>query len=314
MKIVYKKIVVAITALFVVSLSFLPFAKSVKAADDNETSFGPEYNFILVTLPVQYSFTAMGSYSPKYVTGPLRFSIYNTVTFSTGSVFTVDYLYTFGNTNGGIISYLLSQSTVKPYYWYIAANGTTMSGSGLAQGMTLNVLREVSETITGTLKAFTTGLYANTQGQDVGFYVTFNFETGYKKYTFYADNVSEVKAYGHTVPLTTTIGTISADTIGSYNEGKNIGYTTGYNEGFDAGKSVGDKTGYNRGYNEGYTAGRDAPDYSFSEFFIGLGDAFVTIYTSMLSYEFLGINLAGLIGTIVVIVTILIVVKVVLRK
>ena len=314
MKIIYKKIVVAITTLFVVSLSFLPLTKRAKAADDNETSYGEEYNFILVTLPVQYSFTGFGSYPPKYVTGPLRFTVYNTKTNNTGSAFTVDYLYTFGNNAGTITSFLLSSAKISPWYWYVPANGATMSGTGYGLGPDLTITKEVSETITGTLKSYTTGLVASAPNKNNGFYVLFTFEAGHKKYTFTADNNWDVEAHGQNVPLTTTVGTIAADTIGSYNEGKNIGYTTGYNEGFETGKIAGDKTGYNRGYNEGYTAGRNAPDYSFTEFFIGLGDAFVTIYTSMLNYEFLGINIAGLIGTIVVIITILIVVKVVLRK
>lgn len=314
MKTVYKKLVVAITALFVVSVSFLPLAKRVKAADDNEPTYGEEYNFILVTLPIQYSFTGFGSYPPKYVTGPLRFTIYNTKTNNTGSAFTVDYLYTFGNNSGTVSSFMLSQAKISPWYWYVPANGATMSGTGYGLGPDLTITKEVSETITGNLKSYTTGLVSSAPNKNNGFYVTFTFDTGYKKYTFTADNNWDVEAHGQNVPLTTIVGTIAADTIGSYNEGKNIGYTTGYNEGFEAGKNAGDKTGYNRGYNAGYTAGRNAPDYSFTEFFIGLGDAFVTIYTSMLNYEFLGINIAGLIGTIVVIVTILIVVKVVLRK
>lgn len=314
MKTVYKKIAVVISALFVISLSFLPFANIAKAADDNEATYGGEYNFINVTLPVQYSFTGFGSYPPKYVTGPLRFTIYNTKTNNTGTAFTVDYLYTFGNNEGKVSSFLLSSATIEPWYWYVPANGATMSGTGYGQGPTLSITKNTSDTIEGTLKSYTTGLSTDSTGKAKGFYVIFNFETGNKIYVFNTDNNWNVEAHGQNVPLTTIVGTIAADTIGSYNEGKNIGYTTGYNEGFEAGKSAGNKTGYNRGYNEGYTAGRNAPDYSFTEFFIGLGDAFVTIFTSMLNYEFLGINIAGLIGTIVVIVTILIVVKIVLRK
>lgn len=314
MKTVYKKIAVAITALFVVSLSFLPFTRTAKAAGDNEPTYGEEYNFILVTLPVQYSFTGFGSYPPKYVTGPLRFTVYNTKTNNTGSAFTVDYLYTFGKNDGTVTSFMLSQAKISPWYWYVPANGATMSGTGYGLGPDLTITKETSDTITGTLKSYTTGLTTDTTGVGRGFYVTFTFETGHKKYTFATDNNWTVKAHGQNVPLTTIVGTIAADTISSYNEGKNIGYTTGYNEGFEAGRNAGDKKGYNRGYNEGYTAGRNAPDYSFKEFFIGLGDAFVTIYTSMLSYEFLGVNIAGLIGTVVVIITILIVVKLILKK
>lgn len=313
MKTLYK-ICAIIAAVFVFGLCLVPFNRTAKAADDNETDYGAEYNFILVTLPIQYSFTGFGSYPPKYVSGPLRFTVYNTKTNNTGSAFTVDYLYTFGNNAGTVSSFLLSSASITPWYWYIPANGATMSGTGYGQGPTLTITKETSETITGTLKTYTTGLYSTSPTKNTGFYVTFNFETGYKKYTFATDNNWSVEAHGQTVPLTTTIATVAADTISSYNEGKNIGYTTGYNEGFDAGKVTGDKTGYNRGYNEGFTAGRNAPEYSFREFFEGFGSAFVTIYTNMLDYEFLGINLMGLIGTIVVIATVAIVVKFLMKK
>lgn len=313
MKTVYK-ICAAIAAVFVFGLCLVPFNKIAKAADDNEITYGTEYNFILVTLPVQYSFTGFGSYPPKYVTGPMRFTVYNTISNNTGSAFTVDYLYTFGNNSGKISSFLLSTAKISPWYWYVPANGATMSGTGYALGPDLTITKEVSSTITGTLKTYTTGLTTDTTGVGRGFYVTFTFETGYKKYTFATDNNWTVEAHGQDVPLTTTIATVAADTIDSYNEGKNIGHVTGYDEGFKAGQTAGSKTGYDKGYKEGYTAGRTAPDYSFKEFFEGFGDAFVTIYWNMLDYEFLGINLAGLIGTIVVIATVTIVVGFLMKK
>lgn len=188
MKTVYKKIAVIITALFVISISFLPFAKAAKATDDNNPTYGEEYNFINVTLPVQYSFTGIGSYPPKYVTGPMRFMVYNTKTNNTGSAFTVDYLYTFGNNSGTVSSFMLSQTKISPWYWYVPANGATMSGTGYALGPDLTITKETSDTITGTLKEYTTGFTTYSPNKNDGFYVTFTFEAGYKKYTFKTNN------------------------------------------------------------------------------------------------------------------------------
>lgn len=310
MKTVYK-IYAAIAAAFVFGLTVIPFTKIARAANDNETTYGEEYNFILVTLPVQYSFTGFGSYPPKYVSGPLRFTVYNTISNNTGSVFTVDYLYTFGNNAGSVSSFLLSQASITPWFWYVPANGTTMSGTGYAQGPALTITKETSDTIVGTLKSYTTGLYSSSPTQDTGFYVTFNFETGYKKYTFKTDGNWDVDAHGQTVPLTTTIATISADSVSSYNEGYNAGKVDGYTNGFTDGEVKGKGVGYNQGYSDGYLEGREAPEYSFKEFFLGLGDAFVTIWTGMLNFEFLGVNIAGLIGTILVVCLVIFIVKIV---
>lgn len=310
MKTAFKKIIAGLAVgLLAVCLCVIP--KKAKAADDNETTYTQEYNFIFVTLSVQYSFKSLGSYSPNYITGPLRFQVYNTKLNSVGSVFTVDYMYTFGNNNGGISGYMLSSGSATPYCWYVPANGTTMSGTGYSQGPALTITKETSETITGTLKAYTTGLYNNTSGVAIGFYVTFNFEVGYKKYTFATDGNSLCAAHGQTVPLTTTIATISADSFSAYNEGYNAGKIEGYETGYDEGEEAGNKAGYAEGKAAGFIEGRDAPDYSFKEFFIGFGDAFVTIWMGMLNFEFLGVNIAGLIGTILVVCLVIFIVKIV---
>ena len=114
-------------------------------------------------------------------------------------------------------------------------------------GPDLTITKEVSETITGNLISYTTGLVSSTPNKNNGFYVTFTFEVGYKKYTFTADNNWDVAAHGQNVPLTTIVGTIAADTIGSYNQGKSDGQVIGYNDGYKEGKNAGFKEGYAKG-------------------------------------------------------------------
>ena len=77
------------------------------------------------------------------------------------------------------------------------------------------------------------------------------------------------------------------------------------NIGYDAGKS----SGRALGYQEGYIDGREAPQYSFSEFFAGFGTAFINIWNGILNFDFLGVNIAGLIGCVLVVVLVLIVLK-----
>lgn len=317
MKIVYKKIVVAITVLFVVSLSFLPFARNAKAADINEPQPSEDYIFTKIGISEKVQFATYGaSSSAAYVFDGLTFNVFNTTTFSTGGSFTYDSINTTINNTGGRGNInLINQAPAQIsniYTFYLPPIGAAVTSAQRWVQFPMYNYLEFSSTISGQIRSYSIGPYkhANVEYNN-GFYVQFNFEIGFKKYYFYA-NAYSLMAPSKTV--TSVIQVASADTIGSFNQGKQEGYTDGYYKGFEDGQKDGDKTGYNRGYNEGYSAGRTAPDYSFTEFFIGLGDAFVTVYTSMLNYEFLGINLAGLIGTIVVIVTILIVVKVVLRK
>ncbi len=317
MKTVYKKIAVVITALFVISLSFLPFAKTARAADINEPQPSADYIFTKIGISEKVQFAVYGaSSSPAYVFDGLAFNIYNTTTFSTGGAFTYDSINTAINNTGGRGNInLINTSPTKIsgiYTFYLPPIGTAVTSTQRYINFPLFNFLEYSSTISGQITSYTIGPYKSTNvTYNNGFYVKFNFEVGFKKYYFY-DSAHTIMSPSKDV--TTVIQVASADTISSFNQGKQEGYNNGYYDGYNNGKTDGERTGYNTGYTEGYQEGRVAPQYSFKEFFIGLGDAFVTIYTSMLSYEFLGINIAGLIGTIVVIITILIVVKVVLNK
>lgn len=87
------------------------------------------------------------------------------------------------------------------------------------------------------------------------------------------------------------------------------GYNNGYNQGYNEGKAQGNTEGYNNGYNNGYTDGRTAPEYSFTEFFTGFGQSFISIWDGITNYTFLGINIGGLIGVTLMISIVAIVVK-----
>lgn len=317
MKTVYKKIAVAITALFVVSLSFLPFSKTAKAADINEPQPNEDYIFTKIGISEKVQFAVFGaSSSPAYVFDGLSFNIFNTTTFSTGGTFTYDSIETAINDIGerGNIN-LINTSPTKIsniYTFYLPPIGSSVTSVKRYMQFEVYNMLEYSETIKGQIRSYSIGVYksAGVEHSD-GFFVQFDFEIGFKKYYFYNPTYILMTP---TKTITSVIQVASADTIGAFNQGKEVGYNNGYYDGYNNGNTDGDRIGYNRGYTTGYNEGRVAPQYSFKEFFIGLGDAFVTIYTSMLNHEFLGINIAGLIGTIVVIVTILFIVKIALKR
>lgn len=256
------------------------------------------------------------STSAAYVFDGLTFNIFNTTTFSTGGAFTYDSINTTVNNTGGrgninLINQTPTQIT-NIYTFYLPPIGSSVTSTQRWIQFKVYNFLEYSSAISGQITSYTIGPYSSADVEyNDGFYVQINFEVGFKKYYFYAPAYSLMSPSS---AVTSVIKVASADTIGSFNQGKQEGYNNGYYDGYNDGKTDGDRIGYNRGYTTGFQDGRQAPAYSFKEFFIGLGDSFVTIYTSMLNYEFLGVNIAGLIGTIVVIITILIVVKVVLNK
>ena len=317
MKTVYKKIAVVISAVFVVFLSFLPFAKKAKAADVNEPQPSADYIFTKIGISEKVQFAVFGaSTSAAYVFDGLSFNIFNTTTFSTVGAFTYDSMTTTINNTGGRGNInLINQAPAEIaniYTFYLPPIGSAVTSTQRWIQFKMYNFLEYSSAISGQITSYTIAPYssANVEYND-GFYVQFNFEVGFKKYYFYASAYSLVSPSS---AVTSVIKVASADTIGSFNQGKQEGYNSGYYEGYNDGKADGDRIGYNRGYTTGFQEGRQAPDYSFKEFFLGLGDSFVTIYTSMLNHEFLGINIAGLIGTIVVIVTILFIVKIVMKR
>lgn len=108
------------------------------------------------------------------------------------------------------------------------------------------------------------------------------------------------------------VGDLIGDTYISYinpSETYENGYNSGYNQGYTEGKQQGNTDGYNSGYNKGYSDGRTAPEYSFTEFFTGFGQSFISIWDGITNHTFLGINIGGLIGVTLMISIVAIVVK-----
>lgn len=108
------------------------------------------------------------------------------------------------------------------------------------------------------------------------------------------------------------VGDLIGDTYISYinpSETYENGYNNGYNQGYTEGKQQGNTDGYNNGYNKGYSDGRIAPEYSFTEFFTGFGQSFISIWNGITNHTFLGINIGGLIGVTLIISIVAIVVK-----
>ena len=119
-------------------------------------------------------------------------------------------------------------------------------------------------------------------------------------------------------------------------EGHEAGYTEGYDVGYTEGIDVGNETGYSNGYNdglwEGYEDGyTDGEKYgwdngfgagqndmaeitrSFKEMVFAIFDAPVTLIDGMLGFEIFGINIAGLVKTIITLAVVSLIVFVILK-
>lgn len=318
MKTVYKKIAITITALFVISLSFIPFAKRAKAEDINDPTYSDAYTVTTINIGQLLTFEDLDSTnSPLYILSPMQIKTYG-IKKGVSDVEILNDTFTTYKTNTGVegvysLPFGNTSDSYGVYTLFSPAKNTSITNYFRYTLMELECKDEITQVIQGEVSSYTIAPYKsnNLLPYPDGFYIEIKFTNGTKRYNFY---IMGYKFTGVTNAITTAVKINSASTVESYLQGKQDGYKAGYNNGYETGKTDGAKTGYNTGYTAGYNEGRVAPQYSFKEFFIGLGDAFVTIYTSMLNYDFLGINIAGLIGTVVVIVTILIVVKVVLNK
>ncbi len=317
MKTVYK-ICAAIAAIFIFGLCLVPFNRTAKATDYNNPNISEEYIFTKIAVPINMRWTIAGTGQQNGYQYPVfTFIIYNTTKLQIDGTMVNDMVEVMSS-NGGVTTVMLVMSRPQEfssiYGIVLYPQGINVPNIKTYDNPTITIKKEYSDNIEGYIRSYTIKpekIGDNALTSADGISVQFNFDTGYKRYYFYS-NLMQLNSPSK--EATTYIQVSSADTIGSFNQGKQEGYQNGYQVGYEAGKSDGEHAGYNKGYTTGYNQGRDAPEYSFKEFFIGLGDSFVTIYTSMLNYEFLGINIAGLIGTVVVIITILIVTKIILRK
>ena len=108
-----------------------------------------------------------------------------------------------------------------------------------------------------------------------------------------------------------TDGYSDGETVG-YNQGEASGYTNGYSTGYTAGETAGYNTGYAAGYTDGmedtqesayrqgYAAGyakgaQDTADIGEggARLITAVVEAPVNVYTSMLNFEILGVNVLG---------------------
>ena len=299
---------VVVVGVIAISL-FLPVYRNylkpttAKAANDNDPVV-TDYQGVYITPPLDFYFSDFGvSYPGRYMPVGWRFFIYNSPSFSTGGGITTDMLYTI-NGNGTYVTNNISFSSVALGFFYTPPLNNT--ASKWYNTIELTTAHLFSETVSGRLTSYEISIYKH-NNVECGISIRFNFQTGYKIYNLY--NTSKLITFvsSQTFPrlyvYDYTIASDSEITRDSYNKGK----TDGYNIGYDAGKS----NGRALGYQEGYNAGRQAPQYSFSEFFAGFGAAFLNIWNGILNFEFLGVNIMGLIGCVLVVALVLIVLKII---
>ena len=96
-------------------------------------------------------------------------------------------------------------------------------------------------------------------------------------------------------------------------------YNQGYNDGLADNQSNIYDSGYNTGYDNGFDKGiiqgaAEANNYSFFSLFGAIFDAPVTLFTSLLNFNFLGINLWSFITSLLTLAIILFVIKLFIRR
>lgn len=293
---------------FTFLLFFLPSdcgKKTAKAVDDNEP-ITTDFSYTYITPPLDFYFTVFGdSSSPRYVPISWRFLIYNTSSISTGSAITSDSVYVL-NKDGTQVQQSIVFSSFPSSMLYIPPVGSTAPSTYLSITLTTNHV--YPEKISGLMTSYSITHYKSSNTQYAcGLSITFNFQNGSKIYNIYNESYmitfTTPQSFPRVYPLTTYLAADSEATKEAYNRGTEKGYENG----FASGKSA----GYSDGYKVGYQAGRQAPQYSFSEFFAGFGTAFINIWNGILNFEFLGVNIAGLIGCVLVVALVLIVLKII---
>ena len=107
-------------------------------------------------------------------------------------------------------------------------------------------------------------------------------------------------------------------------EGIQQGLTEGYNEGYDHGYSDGNADGYSLGYDEGelygwqngFGAGQNdmaETSHTFKEMVFAIFDAPSRLIDSMLNFDIFGINLAGLVKTIITLAVVAVILVILLK-
>lgn len=112
--------------------------------------------------------------------------------------------------------------------------------------------------------------------------------------------------------------------IDGYQQGYTEGETIGYNEGYDNGYSDGNGDGYALGYDEGeaygwangFGAGQNdmaETSHTFKEMVFAIFDAPSRLIDSMLNFDIFGINLAGLVKTIITLAVVAVILVILLK-
>lgn len=97
-----------------------------------------------------------------------------------------------------------------------------------------------------------------------------------------------------------------------YGEGKMAGYENGYNEGHDKGYAEGEKYGYDNGFGAGQDDMAKTTE-SFKDMVFAIFDAPVTLIDGMLNFDIFGINLAGLVKTVITLAVVALIVFAILK-
>lgn len=274
---------------------------TASAADDNDPTT-TDYSGVYITPPLDFYFSDFGSsYSGRYFPVGWRFFLYNSPTFSTGGAITTDSLYTTNSNGVYSLIQIAFQSSAIGFSYTPPLNNTAPNWYN---SITLNTSHFFSDKISGRLTSYEISKYTE-NSIECGISFRFNFQEGYKIYNFYNS------AYYITFVNTQTFPRlyIYDYTIAPDAEISRDSYYRGLEDGYDNGFTDGKSNGYASGYQVGYNEGRVAPEYSFKEFFLGFGNAFVSVWKNILSFDFLGINLAGLVGSVLVVIVIFVVLK-----
>ena len=112
--------------------------------------------------------------------------------------------------------------------------------------------------------------------------------------------------------------------IDGYQQGYTEGETIGYNDGYEVGYSDGNGDGYSLGYDEGesygwqngFGAGQNdmaETSHTFKEMVFAIFDAPSRLIDSMLNFDIFGINLAGLVKTILTLAVVAVIVFAILK-
>lgn len=278
-----------------------------KAANNEPSTSDITYTEFTISIPGNiYSESISGARS--YYTLPfLIFRIYSTPDAQVSGGLNADTLkyYNVQSSSFSTIYLFDSQQSVSVTTWYSPQVGSTITK---IYGTTSLTKTRISDGLcVGSVSSYEIG--TNLTAPYNMFYVRFYFTGGgYKQYSFECLFNPFYPVADFPIKYN-----ISNSIIGSQ-ESFSAGYTDGYKDGYGTGEAKGNSVGYNNGYKKGYNDGRSAPEYSFKEFFISFGDSFITIFNSILDYDFLGINVAALVGTVVVVIVVIVFVKKFLSK